>query len=51
MFNGLLPLPLLYTYWFINLKVQKKLLHAMCIVLCVVVILVQNNDDDTEGGW
>ena len=48
MFNGLPPVPLLYMYWFINLKIQKKLLHAMCIVLCVVVILVQN--DDTEGG-
>ena len=49
MFNGLPPVPLLYRYWFINVKVQKKLLHAICIVLCVVVILVQN-DDDTEGG-
>jgi len=47
-FNGLLRMPLLYTQWFINVKIQKKLSHAICVVLYVVVILVQN--DDTEGG-
>jgi len=50
MFNVLPPVPLLYTHWFINVKIQKKLSYAICIVLCVVVILMLN-DDDTEGGY